>query len=99
MLSQTYLVPPTGIGRTLDQRTDEFYNSNFECTDPTSCQYRRHTLMEFDHRVTEQPAARGQDAEQPNLNDAMSTLIVRPKYWVRKVNVITLAEVFDMYIV
>ena len=42
--------PSTAIGRALDQRTDEFYNSNFECTESTYCQYRRRTLMEFDHR-------------------------------------------------
>ena len=64
--------PSTAIARTRDQRTDAFYNSKFECTDPPSFQYSRSTLMEFDHRVTEQPAARGQDAEQPNLNDAVS---------------------------
>ena len=38
--------------------------------DPESGQFRCRTLMEFGHHV--QQAARGQDAQQPNLNDAVS---------------------------
>ena len=95
--------PPTTIGKTHDERTDEFYKS--ECSDANSFRFRHRTLMEFGHY--EQPAAHGhcQDAppEQPNLDDAVSTLLVRgaggqsTKFWIRKVKVITLPELFHNY--
>ena len=86
----------TAIGRTQEERTAEFYKSE-SCSDQDIV--KRRIVMEFGPHV--QPAARGQYAsvEQPNLNDAVSTLIVRgspgqrTKLWLRKVNVITLPEV------
>jgi len=90
----------TAIGRTQEERTAEFHKSE-SCPDQHIV--KRRTVMDFGHHV--QPAARGQDAsvEQPNLNDAVSTLIVRgtpgqrTKFWLRKVNVITLPEVFKNF--
>ena len=88
------------IGRTQEERTAEFHKSE-SCPDQHIV--KRRTVMDFGHHV--QPAARGQDAsvEQPNLNDAVSTLIVRgppgqsTKFWLRKVNVITLDEVCENF--
>ena len=88
------------IGRTQEECTAEFYKSE-SCSDQDIV--KRRIVMEFGPHG--QPAARGQYAsvEQPNLNDAVSTLIVRgslgqrTKYWLRKVNVITLPEVFKNF--
>ena len=97
--------PPTTIGKTRDDRASEFFGSELDYDDPNSCRFYSRTVMEFGHH--EQPAAHGhcQDAppEQPNLDDAVSTLLVRgaggqsTKFWIRKVKVITLPELFHNY--
>ena len=93
----------TTIGRTQQQRTQEFYASRYAWSEETHIRYGQRTLMEFGQ--VKRPVARGQDG-QPDLDDAMSTLIVRgagppgqstPRYWLRKVHVITLSELLMVY--
>ena len=77
------------ICKTQEDRTVEFYNSR---DGPLG----RRTVMEYGVRAPCQDSL-----DQPDLNNAVSTIMVRGTpggkvlYWLREVRVLTLAEVFE----
>ena len=113
-----YSIPGTRIRKTVAARGAEFLESK-----PRSCSQRRDVvdfmpayvnMVNLIYKADIQPSSaddsrvRGFCNHGPDLNNAVSTLVVRalageafaeirPKYWARSVRVITLPEVFNHY--